>query len=450
MAFTYPDNWNNLSIDEKMDARFASYKSTRDIEFISKEVEEKYRKRAQRLEDVIKLKKPNRVPIDVRPGYYPAHYTGITAREVMYDYDKAYQAFKRFNEEFDIDYIVSPGKVGSGPLLELMDYKVYNWAGHGTGENISYQCIEREYMKEDEYDDLINDPSDYFIRRYFPRIFGILKSWEKLSLFTSFIELPFVGSSMVPAGMPEVQKAFKTFMEAGQEAYKWSQMLGKFKQEIQFTQGLPSNSGGYSKAPFDTLGDTLRGTSDIMLDIYRRPEKILEAVEKLVPIHVKMGINAANRSNMPFVKIPLHKGEDSFMSREHFLQFYWPTLKKVILGLIEDGCVPSLFVEGAYNNRLDFLADDDLPEGKICWMFDKTDMAEAHKYLAGKAAIGGNVPTSLFTAGTPGKIEEYVKNLIKEVAGDGGFILSPGANFEHGKEENIRAYIKAGKKYGKY
>ncbi len=52
------------------------------------------------------------------------------------------------------------------------------------------------------------------------------------------------------------------------------------------------------------------------------------------------------------------------MSTKDFNRFYWPTLKAVCLGLIEAGCVPFLFVEGGYNDRLDALAESPLPAGK--------------------------------------------------------------------------------------
>ncbi|MCF8009332.1 MAG: hypothetical protein K9K32_06165, partial [Halanaerobiales bacterium] len=137
-------------------------------------------------------------------------------------------------------------------------------------------------------------------------------------------------------------------------------------------------------------------------------------------------------------------------SRDQFAKFYWPTLKKVILGLIEEGLVPCLFVEGAYNNRLDFLKDKDLPKGKVYWFFDKTDMVKVKENLSNKAAFGGNVPGSMLKTSTPDKVEAYVKDLIEKVAGDGGYMLTSGAVIDDAEEENIKKMIEAGKKYGKY
>ncbi len=80
--------------------------------------------------------------------------------------------------------------------------------------------------------------------------------------------------------------------------------------------------------------------------------------------------------------MPLHKGADGFMSDKDFKTFYWPTLKAVIVGLVNEGCVPFLFVEGGYNQRLDVIArDPDIPAGSTLWIFDKTDMNEVKKAL---------------------------------------------------------------------
>ncbi len=446
---TLTENWDKLTPDEKFEKRFEPFLNP-EIEFASKEIEEKYKKNAQRFKDVIELKKPDRVPIAPNIGFYPAEYAGVTAEEIMYDYEKLGMAYKKFNNDFDFDFIVSPAIAGSGPLFEKLDYKMYRWPGHGTKPDTSYQCVEREYMKEDEYDQLINDPTSYFISTYFPRIFGAVESWAKLGSLTSMVELPMVGSGMIPFGMPDVQESFQRFLEAGTEALKWIQAVGAISGEITATRGLPATFATFSKAPFDILGDTLRGTKNIMLDIYRRPEKIFEAMDRLVPLAIEMGVSGANASNNPMVMIPLHKGADIFMTRDQFAEFYWPSLKKVILGLIEEGCVPSLFVEGSYNERLDFLTDPDLPEGKIYWFFDKTDMVEVKKHLSGKAAFGGNVSASLMKAGEPKEVEKYVRNLIDNVAGDGGYILTCGAVIDNAEPENIRAMIEAGKKYGKY
>jgi hypothetical protein len=87
-----------------------------------------------------------------------------------------------------------------------------------------------------------------------------------------------VAFNFVPFALPPVQNTFQALFEAGAEALKWAIATGGSDAELT-TLGFPTILGGFTKAPFDVLGDTLRGTKGIMLDIYRRPEKMLAAMD---------------------------------------------------------------------------------------------------------------------------------------------------------------------------
>ena len=95
----------------------------------------------------------------------------------------------------------------------------------------------------------------------------------------------------------------------------------------------------------------------------------------------------------------------------------------MLLGLIEEGLVPWVFAEGAYNERLEVIADEEIPAGRMVWMFDATDMERAKATVGRRQCIGGNVPAALFTMGTPEEMDAYVKDLLGKTAEDGGFIL---------------------------
>ncbi|GAK54876.1 hypothetical protein U27_01707 [Candidatus Vecturithrix granuli] len=447
--FTIPENWNTLSSKEKMEARFASWMSSRN-DFATPEAKQAYIQRIRMIQTVTNLKTPERVPIIPWMGVYPAEYGNITVEEAMYDYEKLGAAWKKFNRDFQADGLTTCSLIGPGKVFEMLDYKIYYWPGHGTPANRSYQCIEGEYMGADEYDLLITDPSNYFLRYYLPRAFGALGPWQMLGAFTDIIELPFVGLGLIPIGIPPVQQAFKTLLEAGQAVMEWISSVGAIDGESIATLGVPSIIGSLSKAPYDIIGDTMRGTRGIMLDMYRRPAKLIEAMERLVPIAIDMGIRYATVSDTPMVFMPLHKGADGFMSNNDFKKFYWPTLKAVILGLIEAGTVPYLFVEGGYNQRLDLITDPDIPAGHTIWLFDQTDMKAVKQKLSGWAAFGGNVPGSLLKAGQPADVENYVKKLLDEVGQDGAYILSNGAVLDDCTPENFHAFIDTGRTYGVY
>ena len=134
--------------------------------------------------------------------------------------------------------------------------------------------------------------------------------------------------------------------------------------------------------PFEPIdfGDTLRGTKGIMVDMYRRPEKLQEAMERIIPITIDSAVRGTDASGCPVVFMPLHKGPAGFMSGKQFETFYWPTLRKVMMGLIEEGLVPFPFAEGDYMPRLEIIKD--VPRGKVIWYFEAMDMAKAKKVSA--------------------------------------------------------------------
>ena len=440
--------WEELTPDEKQEALFQKCLSTEGIEFASPQAEKAYKERATRLKDAIQLKKlPDRVPVLPVINFFPAFYAGLTPQEVMYDYDKCCMVFKKFILDFAPDVNVGAGIPGSGRVFDILDYKLYSWPGHGVSPQHPYQCREGEYMTADEYDALIQDPSYFFTSTYFPRIFGKLEAFKMLPNLSTTQELPFVGPNVIPFGLPPVQEAYKTLFEAGAEALKWAEAVGAFGKEMT-ELGFPSLFGGFSKVPFDVIGDTLRGTRGIMVDIYRQPDKLLEALDAITPMMINMGISAVKMSGSPGVMIPLHKGADGFLSDEQFKTFYWPYFKKLLMGLIDEGCVPFSFVEGGYNTRLEIIRD--IPKGKTLWSFDQTDMTKAKEILGGVACIGGNVPTDLLSVGTPQDVKDYAKKLIDTAGKGGGYIMANGAALDEAKPENVKAMIDFTKEYGVY
>lgn len=441
------DRYLNVSpdADRKREALFDKWLSGENIPFFDAEAAAAYRERVTLIKDAIQLKKtPARIPICPSAGFFPVEYAGVTMFDAMYDYDILTRAWEKYCHDFTPDAYNSPTTIVPGKLLDILDFKLCKWPGRGVSKQQQYQYIEKEYMKAEEYQDLIDDPTGYFMRIYFPRIFGSLKSLAKMPLLPPVNEIPCVPPAAIPFGTEEVQSTLKTLMEAGNETGKWITAVRRINRSV-MGKGYPAFSGGFTKAPFDVIGDTLRGTIGVMMDIYRHPEELMEACERLTPFMVKSGVASCKAAGhiMPF--IPLHKGADGFMSDEQFRKFYWPTLRKLIIGLVDEGCVPQLFAEGAYNQRLETICD--VPKGKTVWWFDLTDMDRAKKTVGQVACIAGNVPLSLLCTATTDDVKAYCKNLMDVAGKDGGFIFSTGAGMQGAKTENVKAMIDFAKQY---
>lgn len=437
---------------DKMEAYFEKLLSPKDpegndLQFQSPEAKAEYKARINRIKDAIQLKEPDRVPVVILPSMFPYLNAGITVEEAMYEYDKCTAAFKEFMLEFEPDMHIGASAPGAGKFYERLDYKLYAWPGHGVPPEHSYQCIEGEYMQADEYDLLMMDPSFYFRNFYLPRVFGELGGLTMLVPWTNTLEMYGLAFNYLQFGLPPVQGTFQALFEAGEEALKWAGAMGASEAELT-SMGYANILGGFTKAPFDVIGDTLRGTRGIMLDIYRQPDKLLAAMDRLTPIMISMGLGAAQQTGNPLIFIPLHKGADGFLSDEQFKKFYWPTLRQVMIGLIDEGCIPFPALEGHWDTRLEVIQD--IPAGKTAWMVDQSDMFRAKETLGQNACLMGNVSSSMLNLGTPEDVENYVKKLIDEVAPGGGYMVCNGAFFDEAKAENVKAMVETGKEYGVY
>ena len=303
-------------------------------------------------------------------------------------------------------------------------------------------------MLPGEYEWLADDPTGFLLSGYLPRIAPALSPLAGLAPLLDLMEGPGVAVCLSQFGTPEMQSALRTLLDAGAESLAWLEAVGATFADLAGRLGMPAFSGGMTKAPFDVIGDTFRGTRGIIRDRFQRPEQLQRALERLVPLCIEQGVAAGDACGCPLIFMPLHKGADGFLSDEDYRTFYWPTLKAVVLGLIREGLVPLLFAEGGYNQRLQVISDPEIPAGKTIWLFDSTDMLAARRALAGRACIGGNVPGTLLDLGTPGEVEDYVVRLIDDVAGDGGFILSTGTVVDEARPENVAALCAAGLEHG--
>ena len=353
---------------------------------MAKTPEELYQERVKRVEDAVQLKVPDRVPVAPIFGYFYAKYAGITPEEAHYDYDKWSMAVKKTVMDFQPDLAANPRHIllTPGPLLEIVDFKQIKWPGHGVSANHSFQFVEGEYMKAEEYDAFLEDPSDFLIRTYLPRIYGVLEPFKRLPPIRLMM-LGYGAATLTAAlARPEVTTAIEALIKAGAEARKWRSVMDSLQEEL-IGMGFPLTSQATAPAPFDVIGDYLRGTRGVMLDMYRKPDKLLEAIEKVLPMVLQSGVFAAKRSGNPRVFIPLHKGADGFMSLEQFKTFYWPTLRKLIIGLINEGLTPWLVMEADYTSRLEIVRD--IPKGKAIYHFELTDVFKAKEILGDVACI---------------------------------------------------------------
>lgn len=410
---------------------------------MDKAAEQAFREREKRLMDAVRFSTPDRVPVSLGLNYFPAKFTGTTTWAAYYDWPSWKEAYIKAARHYEPDRLLVVLNQ-SGNVLEALDSKQLKWPGRGVSRYHTHQFVEGEYMKEDEYDLLLNDTSDFLIRCYLPRVYGIMAPARQLPPLNSVMMfLPF--NTMAA---PEFSSMLENLVRISREAVEWQTQTFSLAYDLTelgyFCRHAPIMAG----APFDSISDFLRGMRGTMIDMYRRPEKLLQACEMMCRIQLERIAQIPPATEFTPAFMPLHRGAHGFMSLKQFEVFYWPYLKKVIVALAEAGYTPDVFFEGDYNSRLEYIAE--LPKGKVIARFDQIDMARAKRILGGKVCIAGNFPVSVLQVGTTDDVKKVCKQLIDVAGKDGGYIMAPASALDEVNPENLKTMIEFTKEYGKY
>lgn len=408
-----------------------------------------YLAREKRVHDALELRQPDRIPTLLGLGYLIAEMGGVTRQELYENPDKTQEILERLALYFQPDMIF--GLFGDPQASKVLGDRMTKWPGYGLGPDGSFQFDEKEFMKEEDYDALLEDPSDYAVRTYLPRAFGSLEGLSMLpplsmSLFGYYntLNLSVLSAPPVMAAIDALQKAAQAVSTAGARAAESNRRMAKL--------GFPPPvfmAGCLVEAPFDFMSDTLRGMRGIFLDMLRIPEKLLTAEEKVKRVMLRHAVNTARASGIAYAGLPLHRGSDGFMSLKQFETFYWPQLKNLMLQLIDAGITPWCFYEGVWDRRLEYLLE--LPKGKTFGFFQSSDIFKVKEVLGDTMCIFGGMPISMLTGGNETQIREYTHELCERVGRGGGYIMTTGVlELEGCKPDLIKTWLDATREYGFY
>lgn len=409
-----------------------------------------YLAREKRFNDAVGLERPDRVPVATMAISFMTHNAGLSDAQAFYDYEQATAAWAKTTADFNFDLTGSPMVMMPGTVMELLGIKTFKWPGYNLDENLPYQFVEDEYLKAEEYDAFLRDPSDFTVRSLMPRMAKTLEPFAMLPPLYAFSNpLALITQLSSLAGAPPIVSLFKTLGKVGEEMDKFMTCQVNLSNKL-FAMGYPVAFGAVTLCPFDWVSDFLRGMRGSMIDLFREPDKLYAATEMYLPVVIQGVLKQTEMSRNPRVFIPLHRGAEGFMSNEQYAKFYWPGLKALILDLIDAGLVPIPFFEGNYTSRLEFLAE--LPPGKVAGHFDKVDRRRFQEILGDVMCFWGDVPPSLLINGKSEKVKDYVKELIDTFAGSGALIVDGTVESipAESRPENVAAMVETVFEYGKY
>jgi hypothetical protein len=362
----------------------------------------------------------------------------------MNDYARARAACHTFLDYFQPDLDFGPVLAYPARAMEILGWKAFKWPGHGLPDDVIYQYVEAEYMKGEEYDDFVRDPSDFMLRTWAPRQFSALDGFSKVVPWRRFMWAGWMNFGFFAS--PEMRRSLELSIKAGEEMNAWWASQAQYWGEIE-AKGFPLAFAGWDWPPFDILGDTLRGTHQILADMRRRPAKLHDALEVATRIFIEYGEGAAGAS-LPFVWVWVHKATREFMSDAQFKEFYWPYFRKGLLALVEKRITPIVYWEADFESRFEHIVD--VPRGKIVYHLSNTNAERAKAALGDTVCLMGNVPNIMLLSGSPDDVRAYCKRLIDTVGKGGGFIMDTAVMLDEARPENLKAMIDFTKDYGVY
>lgn len=390
-----------------------------------------YARRLKRYVTAMRNEKPDTIPIRPFVAEFTAKYAGYTCQEVTHNFEKAFTAARKCAAEFDWDAVVANMVYVWTGLTQAIGLKYYAVPGIDLSPDVGFQYLEpsedRAFMKPDEYDQLIEDPTGFLFNVWLPR----------------------VSADVSAMGQPTSFRNNLSFLKGGMAMLSYFNAFVKQIELLRDESGTVSAIAGILKAPFDILADKLRGYLGLVADLFERPKKVLAACEAMMPHLLHVALSGADPNKNVPIGFWMHRGCVPFVSKEHFDKLYWPTIKPIVEELWAHGHQVLFYAEGNWNAHLKSFAE--LPEGSIVYHVDQADIFEVHRVLGHKFCISGGIPNYLLSFGTPQEVRDYCKKVIDGVARDGGYIMDASAIIQDdAKVENIKAMTEFTREYGAY
>ncbi len=369
---------------------------------------------AERIDAAIALQPVDRVPVIPMMDFYCAVQKGVKLDKFITDGDLGRDLLEEIFLEYggwDATFQGTTLNEFAWTLTLLAPLKV---PGRELSENEIWQFDEREVMKPEDYDFIIEQ--------------GWMPFWDKM-----FPQIrPHIPLHEVPVHMQAwIDQTIR-------DTLKWE------------SKGIRTFMGVASVPPLEIFS-LARSIKEFSLDLYRRPDKVIAAMDRVADDITQAAIGGmlgAKQATKWGCRTAFLAGtRATFLSPKQFDRFAWPYIKKQALAYLDAGITPLLHFDSNWTPYLHHFLE--LPRGKVVLELDgQTDIFQAKAVLGDHMCIMGDVPAQLLSLGTPDEVCAYVQRLIDVVGKGGGFILSTGCDCPmDAKPENVKMMIEIGKTY---
>ena len=204
---------------------------------------------------------------------------------------------------------------------------------------------------------------------------------------------------------------------------------------------------GYCQAPFRHAA-MLRGLEKILRDTKTAPDDLKELLEISLTGLIHWGI-AVVEAGADIINISDPTVSHDVMSRDTWLEYGFPYLKRLADALKKTGRPLKLHVCGDTTDRLDTFVEAGFD---ILSLDAKVDFEQARKKVGDSVCLMGNISTNTtLLFGTPEDVERDSEKVIKQAGRRGKFILASGCMLSPDTPgENVHAMVKSAQTSGLY
>jgi len=361
-----------------------------------------YRQREARIRKAINYEKLDRVPFTfLGPAYAPVS-VGVSLAKFCLDPDAAINAtLDAMDALGDVDGI-NAMVVGCWPCnltnLWLSEIAV---PGIELPENEIWQVREKEVMKVEDYDLIIDKGYEAFLGSILPKV-------HKPQLLEKH-------NAWMAANLPTVASRY-------------------------FERGYPVLAAMNTTIPFETFCGA-RTMEKFFFDCYRIPDKVKAALDVALPFHIKIGIDVTTTVGIKSTWVGGWRAASAMVSSKIWDKLIFPYYYEMITKFHEEGILCVLHFDQNWDRDIRRFLE--FPKGCVFSPDGSTDIRRAQEILGDHMAFLGDVPAAILAAGTPDDVYKYVRELIRDL-GPTGLIMNSGCDIPYNAPRaNVEAMVAA-------
>jgi uroporphyrinogen-III decarboxylase len=368
-----------------------------------------YQERFDRIQKAIHLEPVDRIPVVYMGVAFAPRYMGMSIAEFCVDPEATVKMnLAAMDKLGGLDGINLAGAGRITAILTAMWLSRLGVPGRDLPPDSLWQVREAEVMTIDDYNFIIKNGWQAFLGSYLPRVIDMSEFGEAMGWL-----------------MANQARCMSTYRE----------------------RGYVPVCGAATSPPYEYFCGG-RSMQKFIFDLHRIPDKVQAAMDAIMPDIIGQAIGIARASGVAGVWVGGWRSASALISPKLWDRFAWPYFVKIVYALVEAGLTPVLHWDQDWTRDLGRLRE--LPAKKC--ILNPDGMTNIHKFkeVAGdRMAMMGDVPATMFAAGTPEDIYNYVRNLV-HLFGSTGLILCPGCDAPiNTKPENMEAFVAAGREYGK-